>query len=122
MPQRAPSACRTPGCPGLVRNGVCSRCGPLRRQVQAEHDAQRGTSAQRGYDADWQRLRDYHLRAEPTCRMCAAVGRVERATMVDHIVPINDGGARLDESNLQSLCGACHAKKTQADVARRRAG
>ncbi len=55
------------------------------------------------------------MAAEPLCRMC---GRL--ADLVDHIVPIMDGGAVLDEENLQSLCTACHARKTQADLARRR--
>ena len=38
MPTRAPSACRRPGCPGLVRNGVCSRCGPLRKMAAAARE------------------------------------------------------------------------------------
>lgn len=32
----------------------------------------------------------------------------------DHIVEIKDGGARLDPSNGQALCGACHTKKSAA--------
>ena len=35
--------------------------------------------------------------------------------MVDHIVPINKGGAPLDMDNLQSLCSHCHAAKTARD-------
>ena len=38
------------------------------------------------------------------------------------IVPIRDGGARLDDDNLQSLCRACHDKKSAQDVARRAVG
>jgi 5-methylcytosine-specific restriction protein A len=37
------------------------------------------------------------------------------AQMVDHIVPINKGGAPLDLNNLQSLCNHCHAVKTARD-------
>jgi hypothetical protein len=33
-------------------------------------------------------------------------------TSDDHVVPIQRGGALLDESNLQSLCRACHNRKT----------
>ena len=120
MPMRAPSACRRPGCPGLVRSGVCSRCGPLRKQAQVEHDARRGTPAERGYDARWHRLRLVFLADHPLCAMCAAQGHTTAATLVDHIQPIADGGARLDQENLQSLCVACHGAKTADDLVRRR--
>lgn len=111
MPQRAPSACRRPGCPGLVRNGVCSRCGPLRRQVQAAHDEQRGTAAQRGYDGRWQRLRLAFLNEHPLCADCLARGYVVPATDVHHLVPRRDGGSDAD-SNLAALCHACHSRIT----------
>ena len=120
MPTRAPSACRRPGCPGLVRNGVCSRCGPLRKMADVAHDERRGTAAERGYDARWVKLRLFHLQGAPLCRRCAAQGRVTAADLVDHIVPIADGGAVLDEENLQSLCRRCHDAKTAEDLARRR--
>ena len=119
MPSRAPTACRRPGCAGLVRGGVCSRCGDLRRQSAAEHDERRGSARERGYDARWERVRRMHLAAEPLCRMCHEAGRVTPAVLVDHITPIRDGGAILDDSNLQSLCRACHDTKTAEDVRRR---
>jgi len=119
MPLRAPSACRRPGCAGLVRDGVCSRCGPLKVATNALHDTTRGDRAERGYDGRWRRVRAMHLRSEPLCRMCQAAGRVTLATMVDHIVPIRDGGERLDDDGLQSLCVDCHAAKTADDLVKR---
>ena len=104
----------------MVRNGVGSRCGPLRKMAAAEHDERRGTAADRGYDARWVKLRRLHLQGEPLCRRCAAQGRVTAADLVDHIVPIAEGGAVLDEDNLQSLCRRCHDAKTAEDLARRR--
>lgn len=121
MPERAPAACRRPGCPGLVRSGVCSVCGPLRTATNREHDERRGTAQERGYDGLWQRVRAMHLNAHPLCRMCLDHGRVTPATLVDHVVPIVDGGARLDDDNLQSLCVECHARKTAQDLVRRQA-
>lgn len=119
MPERAPSACRRPGCSGVVRDGVCSHCGPLRKRTSAAHDERRGSSRARGYDARWERLRRMHLAGEPLCRMCLAQGRVTPAVLVDHIVPVRDGGAVLDDDNLQSLCRVCHDAKTAEDVRRR---
>lgn len=56
--------------------------------------------------APWKKLRLYFLHRNPLCVVCKAP-----ATMVDHIVPINQGGAKLDERNLQSMCDTCHARK-----------
>lgn len=113
MPQRAPSACRRHGCPGLVSSGVCSRCGPLRSQVQAAHDEQRGTAAQRGYGGRWQRLRLAFLSEHPLCAHCLAAGVVTSATDVHHLKPRRDGGLDL-ASNLQAVCHACHSRVTGA--------
>jgi 5-methylcytosine-specific restriction protein A len=65
------------------------------------------------YDlAVWHRLREKQLSDEPLCRHCKAMGIVVLATDVDHIVPIAQGGAELDQANLQSLCHECHSRKT----------
>ena len=121
MPSRPPSACRRPGCGGVVVGGICSRCGPLKRARDMDIDRQRGTARMRGYDARWERVRMMHLRAEPLCRRCASLGYTTPATLVDHITPIADGGAVLDEDNLQSLCVRCHGIKTSEDLRKRRA-
>ena len=53
----------------------------------------------------WRALREKMLRqAGYRCSRCARPGRLE----VDHIVPLAQGGAPYDESNLQVLCKACH--------------
>ena len=85
-----------------------------------EHDERRGSARERGYDRRWENLRIVHLAGEPLCRLCAAQGLATAADLVDHIVPIRDGGAVLDEENLQSLCRRCHDAKTAEDLARRR--
>lgn len=67
------------------------------------------SAAQRGYGAEWQRIRLVVLGQEPRCQVCG-----QRATEVDHIVPKAKGGtdARM---NLRSLCGPCHRTKTARD-------
>ena len=46
------------------------------------------------------------------CRQCGKAGRLE----CDHIQAIVNGGAAWDESNLQTLCRACHMEKTKTDL------
>jgi len=43
---------------------------------------------------------------------CASPRCTNRASHVDHKVPIARGGAGLDPRNLQSLCASCHSRKT----------
>lgn len=106
MPTRAARPCGKNDCPGLVRDGVCSLCGPVSRRT----DRERGTAAQRGYGARWQRLRKLYIRKHPVCVECGAP-----ATDVDHIVPRRCGGSD-DESNLQALCATCHNRKTNREM------
>lgn len=113
MPSRAGIACMRPGCPGIVRNGVCSTCGPLRKPRMVEYDSTRGTSAARGYGYRWRQLRENFILDHPLCVECAALGLTVAATDVDHIVAKRNGGTD-DESNLQALCHACHSAKTMA--------
>jgi len=63
----------------------------------------------------WRELRKLKLEQTPLCEECFRHGRTTPAQMVDHIVPINKGGAPLDINNLQSLCNQCHAVKTARD-------
>lgn len=67
----------------------------------------RPSASQRGYDANWRKLRLIVLRARPVCQMCQR----ESAAHVDHIVSLERGGTN-EESNLQTLCHSCHSKKT----------
>jgi 5-methylcytosine-specific restriction protein A len=110
MPVRAASACARPGCRGLVRSGICSVCGPLRKASQAQHDALRGTPSERGYDWQWVQTRRLKLLAHPLCERCESEGRVSMAQDVHHIKPIRTApDLRLDLSNLLSVCRSCHA-------------
>ncbi len=96
--------CSYPGCPNLTNGGRC----PQHRRPDA-----RPTATERGYDATWRRLRAKHLKENPLCVMCLAMGREEKATEVDHIIPHKgDDALRLEAGNLQSLCPWHHKSKT----------
>lgn len=69
--------------------------------------------------AAWIALRD-QVRREARW-MCQVPGCGRRGFIVDHIVEIKDGGAKLDRANLMLACSPCHTKKTNVERAKRTA-
>jgi hypothetical protein len=64
------------------------------------------------YDHQWDRLAKRHLRIHP---VCAVTGCGKPAKHVDHVVPVAVAPhRRLDPTNLQGLCHACHNRLTAA--------
>lgn len=107
MPALAPRQCHVPGCGTLD----CQAHG--RPAERAKLDERRGSAHARGYDSRWTKFRDAYLRKHPLCRHCERAGRVEPATVADHIRP-HRGDRRLFwlvPSNIQPLCRRCHAAK-----------
>ena len=98
--------CIEPGCPALVDRGE-SRCPSHKRSRALAYDARRGTAAERGYDADHRKWRERVLRRDPICKGC---GR-EPSTFADHLIPLKQGGAKLDLANGQGMCSRCHQAK-----------
>lgn len=89
-----------------------------RRAADAEYNrARRDPAAAAVYrSARWSAVRAQVLRDEPLCRACAAAGRTELATQVDHIVPVRvRPDLAFDRTNLQPICSVCHAAKSQAE-------
>lgn len=65
------------------------------------------------YDSPaWRKLRKWFARQNPVCVECRDEGIARTLDVVDHIVPIEQGGARLDPANLQALCNRHHNQKT----------
>lgn len=60
----------------------------------------------------WRKFAKAFKEKNPVCVMCEAKGLAVPAKVVDHIVTINNGGAKLDEANCQSLCESCHNRKS----------
>lgn len=90
-----------------------SRCDKHRKQIRKLHDDHRGSSAARGYGFKWQQARRVFLLEHPLCRACERDGRIEAATVVDHIVPHRmDLSLFWDRKNWQPLCKRHHDEKT----------
>jgi 5-methylcytosine-specific restriction protein A len=118
MPSAALRLCSSPGCPQLVPKG---RCAAHQTVHYRNEERRRGTAKQRGYDADWRKVREQALvRDKRLCVACLAGDYVTAASEVDHIVPLHRGGARLALANLMSLCHDCHAAKTARENQTRR--
>ena len=60
----------------------------------------------------WRKLRNLKLEQCPFCEERHRRVITPLAPVVDHILPINRGGAKLDMANLQSLCHPCHNRKS----------
>lgn len=118
MPVSAAKPCNSRTCTGLVRNGECNKCGAIRRGKDRAYDEGRGTAHQRGYGANWQKVRRMQLACEPLCADCMAGvsingggGVITPATEVHHIKARRDGGTDSFD-NLMSLCKTHHSQRT----------
>lgn len=64
----------------------------------------------------WRKLRLSYIQNNPLCEECLKEDKYTDATgkkgVVDHITPINSGGAVFDRANLQTLCNKCHNRKS----------
>ena len=102
--------CRTVGCRELVsyREFFCRKCREKRGGASSGGGKKdtRKSSAERGYDASWRRLRNTFLSFYPLCQKCGLI-----ASVVHHIKPIKTHpDLRLDWDNLMPMCRECHEK------------
>lgn len=86
--------------------GQCPAC-------ERGRDARRGTSTQRGYDADYRRRRAAVIAAEPWCHTepsCpyADSGTSANPLTADHVLPVSKGGRH---GPLVPLCKRCNSGK-----------
>lgn len=96
-------------CPNLVGKGE-RFCPEHKHQVKPEKkitDPFYNTTR-------WKKFRAWYRSGHPLCEKCGAVGEI-----IDHITEIKDGGACLDERNVQTLCRRCHAGKTAVEKSKR---
>ncbi len=92
-----------------------SKARSIASLTRKRHEDQRGTAHERGYDARWKEARLQFIGEHPLCVECESGGRLEAASVVDHVVP-HRGDVSLfwDIANWQSLCKRCHDRKTRS--------
>lgn len=116
MARKPQKPCRYPGCYRLTTDGYCQ-----------EHRPQYARSDE---SAKWHKwyllpiwtkdLRPTQLMREPYCRECAKHGLRVFATDVDHIEDHKGNWEKfIDRDNLESLCHACHSRKTLLEMRRK---
>jgi len=114
MPGRRPRPCLD--CGTLTRNP--SRCDEHQAAWEARRNAQRGTSAQRGYTNPWRRTAEAAVAQHRAtygdwCPGWQVPAHQAADLTADHIVPKARGGSD-DPSNVQVLCRRCNTRKHAA--------
>lgn len=67
----------------------------------------------------WRKFSKARIKRNPICECdeCAVSSSPELADMTDHIIPIQQGGAKMDEMNLQSMSKLkCHQEKRSREA------
>ena len=103
MATRSKHFCNHAGCNVLTADTYCAEHAPLHQYTDNRESADA-----RGYDSQWRKVRDRYLRLHPLCERHDKQGRVLVASMVHHIIPLNEGGKKYDFDNLMALCFSCH--------------
>ena len=104
-------------CPihGII-DGECAKCKSKSNKMYDRYKRDKELDSFYKSSA-WRKLRTRFIKANPLCNICGYPAKI-----VDHIIEIRDGGAKLDSANLQSLCQTCHNRKTIRERIKRGGG
>ena len=108
--------CRDRNCPGVaIAFGYCKdHQGKAKRYGKAQakaYDKQRGTTTERGYGAQHQKVRARYLKEHPLCEKCLEVGRTTPILDGGGVLHHKDGDAfNIWDDNLMALCRDCHER------------
>ncbi len=110
MPKKASHLCNKPGCVNLTREWYCDNHKKENNRYNYERNDKDYTRFY--YTKEWKRVRELVLqRDDYLCVRCRNNGIIKLAEMVHHKIRIKIVYCiRLDLSNLESLCEACHNK------------
>lgn len=110
-PKKPCNRCKT----ALTTGALCAACEAKAKATNREktrrYDKARGTTSERGYGTDWQKVRAVQLKQFPVCQCdrCREMGRVKPADTVHHIQSVERAPElRLDPDNLKSMAWECH--------------
>ena len=111
MPYKPKKPCRHPGCPELTNEVFCEKHKKESNRIYNQY--QRDELSRTFYRTPrWVETRKRKLQISPFCEECRKNGTITTGRLVDHIIPIKQGGAPYDLDNLQTLCWSCHSRKS----------
>ena len=90
--------CRDSYPKGTNDRGRCPTCA-------SAHARNRGTTTQRGYGTEWQRVARQQVADEPWCSRCKS----SQDLTADHVVSLAHGGTTSQK--LKTLCRTCNSSK-----------
>src|SRR5699024_11029210 len=119
--------CNHPACRNLIPFDVeyCAQHTHMRREKHHRYDTVRNREDKQYrdiyYSTKWRKLRkQIVLRDNYMCQYCLNKGLYKQADVVYHIIEVKDDITKAyDPENMQSLCHACHNKKTIEEKRRR---
>ncbi|WP_242316651.1 HNH endonuclease [Bacillus cereus group sp. BfR-BA-01489] len=119
MPSKPMKPCASPMCTALTKDKYCSKHQDKVQDSARHYDKYiRNKSSRSFYNSRlWKDMRELMYRRDHgLCVQCRSKDIIKIGDVVDHIIPIRvDWSKRLEPTNLQTLCHACHNKKTKED-------
>lgn len=117
MPHKPKHPCSYPGCPNLTNERFCES---HKKKTDSDYNKyERDSFSKTFYNTPrWRETKKRKLTISPFCEECRKNGTIVKATMVDHITPIKQGGDAFALDNLQSLCWSCHSRKSVEEGSR----
>lgn len=92
-----------------------SQPAPKRKTTESGIDVSKIRNSRRWRD----KVRPQKLLRDPMCEVCLKKDKLIEAVEVDHIIPLEQGGAPFEDDNLQSICKRCHGAKTGSENSER---
>ena len=117
MPTAPRKPCSSWPCPDFAEPNS-SKCARHRKEATRQWEARRnrGTAAQRGYDARWRAIRAQVIADRPQCQ---SPGCPRPSSEAHHVIARVDGGPDTPE-NLLALCKSHHSKATNREKWKRK--
>lgn len=110
MPHKPLRQCAVRTCPNLVEKHGDIYCKEHKSLEAKKYDKYlRGYDDSKRYDSRWTKLRNLFIKSFPFCSLCREEGRMTKATVVHHIIPVEeDESLKYSWDNLMSLCQHHH--------------
>lgn len=122
MPKKAFTVCSSPRCNQLTHGYMCDEHQPIHDKARADAKRKRDNDFDNNrrkykgstvYNHRWHKARTTYLKSNQLCVKCKEDGQIEKANVVDHVVPHKrDQELFWSKSNWQALCVRCHNSKT----------